>query len=280
MQPETLGRRLRRAQVRATARVLLALQRRVPSTRPLLGALGRLSVLDELLVGHRRGFPTREAAEACVRRNGSAGHADPRAIALHRSFEEELRPSDHDALAQLAPLLPEVRRIVDVGGSVGNLYFLYRRHLALPEGLEWVVCELSESVREGRALAAERDASQLRFEEDLARCGCADLVVFCGSLHYFEEPVGTLLARLACPPKYVLVNRSPVSAETPLYAVQDAGEWFTSAKVLQRSQVVEDFEQAGYRLQAEWPCYELNVRFPLHLRHSAEHYSGFLFVRA
>jgi putative methyltransferase (TIGR04325 family) len=260
--------------------VLLAVQRRVPQVKPFLAMLGRVPGIDEALVGHRRGFRSREAAESRVRREGSIGHADARAIALHRTFEEELRPSDHDAIEQIGPLLPELRRVVDIGGSVGNVYYLYGRHLELPAALEWVVCELPESVRHGRALAAERGVTQLRFEQGLARCGPAELALFSGSLHYLEQPASVLLAELGALPRYVLINRSPVTEAAPMYAVQDAGEWFTAAKVLQRSELVEDLERAGYRLRAEWACYELNVRFPLHPQHSAEHYSGFLFERA
>ncbi|SEG02204.1 putative methyltransferase, LIC12133 family [Bryocella elongata] len=269
---------LRRAQVRHTARLLLAAQKRLPGVRPLLAWAGGNRFLDEALVGYRRAFYTRAAAESRVRREGSIGHQDPRAIALHRSFEETPRPSDHDAMQQLGSVLPQVKRIVDVGGSVGNIYYLYSKHLAFPPGLEWVVCELGESVKHGRMLAAERGAANLRFEHSLDRCGPADLALFSGSLHYFDEPLPRFLAQLGSLPKYVLVNRSPMAEVEPLFAVQDAGDWFTAAKVLQRGTLLKEMSDAGYSLAAEWKCPELNVRFPLHPEHSAEHYSGLFFV--
>lgn len=270
---------LRRAQIRQTARVLLAAQKRLPAIRPVLGWLGNVPLVDEVLVGYRRGFRTRAAAELRVRHEGSIGHQDPRAIELHRTFEEALRPSDHDAIAQLRSILPQVTRVVDVGGSVGNLYYLYAKHLAFAPELEWVVCELPESVRRGRELAAERGVTKLRFEQELALCGPADVVLFSGSLHYFDDPMPELLARLGASPQFVLINRSPVADASPMFAVQDAGAWLTAAKVLQRSTLLEEMQRAGYRLEAEWICPELNVRFPLQPRHSAEHYSGFLFRR-
>lgn len=271
---------LRRKQVRHTSRILLAAQKRLPAMRPVLGWLGNIRALDEALVGYRRGFLTRAAAESRVRREGSIGHQDPRAIALHRSFEESPRPSDHNAMEQLRRVLPGVKRVVDIGGSVGNIYYLYSRHIELPGDLEWVVCELDESVKHGRKLAADRGATRLRFEHSLERCGRAELALFSGSLHYFDEPVPQFLMALGELPRYVLVNRSPVAEAEPLFAVQDAGQWLTAAKVLQRSALLTEMSGAGYSLAAEWACPELSVRFPLHPGHSAEQYSGFLFARS
>jgi putative methyltransferase (TIGR04325 family) len=268
---------LRRAQVRHTVRLLLGAQKRLPAVRPVLARLGSIRFLDEALVGYRRGFFTRAAAESRVRREGSIGHQDPRAIALHRSFEETPRPSDHNAMEHLRRLLPNVKRVVDIGGSVGNIYYLYSRFIELPAELEWVVCELPESVKHGRKLAEERGATRLRFEQGLEHCGPAELVLFSGSLHYFDDPLPELLATLGALPRHVLINRSPVAEAEPLFAVQDAGEWLTAAKVLQRSALFAEMNAAGYRLASEWACPELSVRFPLHPQHSAEHYSGFLF---
>jgi len=270
---------LRRAQVRHTARLMLAAQRRLPWVRPWLAKLGASPAVDEALVGYRRGFATRAQAESRVRREGSIGHQDPRAIALHRGFEEALRPSDHDAIAHLRTILPDVKRVVDIGGSVGNIYYLYSKHMEFPPDLEWVVCELGESVKHGRKLAADRGETRLRFEHGLDRCGPADLALFSGSLHYFDDPLPEFLRQLGELPRYVLVNRSPVAEAESLFAVQDAGEWLTAAKVLQRSALLAEMRGAGYSLTAEWACPELNVRFPLHPSNSAEQYSGFLFER-
>ena len=69
----------------------------------------------------------------------------------------------------------EYRRIFDVGGNVGNLFYCYPQFASLPPDLLWTVLDLPDIVTAGRQLAAQREANALRFTERFADGDGADL---------------------------------------------------------------------------------------------------------
>jgi putative methyltransferase (TIGR04325 family) len=269
--------RVRTAQVRVTAGVLVPLSRQKMFAGILQG-LGSIGVVERTLVGYRRGFTSRAVADDCVSRQGMASHSHPGAIDLHIGFAEKARPSDYPVLYHLGRLLPEVRRVVDVGGNAGNCFYCYAKYLTLSSDFSWNVFDIDAAVIAGRALAAARGESRLHFWSDLKECGSGDLVLISGALHYLEQMPPELLAGWASKPKHVLVNRCPVTHGEPIYGIQDAGAWMTSAKVLSRKELLRAMAEAGYGLVDEWPVLELKLEFPLRPQNSVGAYSGFLFT--
>jgi putative methyltransferase (TIGR04325 family) len=275
---------MRIAQVRATSAVCVALAR-VPAMRGVLEHAGRVPGLERALVGFRRGFATREEAERCAAAYGFMEHEHPGAIRRHLALAEHTRPSDYAVLFHLERMLPGVSRLIDLGGNVGNLYYSYSKYLKLPDEFRWVVVEIAAVAEVGAALAKERGEVRLRFVTGLkdAATECADaetVLLVSGALHYFETPLGVLLAEAGMAPAQVIVNRSPVLVAGTVIGIQDGGGYVTTARVLDRRELVASMEKMGYRLADEWVAAELNMRLPLRPQSSVESYSGFLFTRA
>jgi putative methyltransferase (TIGR04325 family) len=275
--------KLRIAQVRAVSAGCAALAR-IPAAAPVLEWLAGLPGVERSLVGFRRGFATKAEAERCAAGYGFGEHEHPGAIRRHLALAERTRPSDYAVLFHLARLLPQVTRIIDLGGNVGNLFYSYDRYLHLPGGFRWTVVEIAPVAEAGTAIARERGERRLRFVTSLSEAvdGSPDsetVLLVSGALHYFEQPLGTLIAEAGALPKHVIINRSPVSEHGTVVGIQDGGEYVTTARILDRGTLLTSMAGAGYRLEDEWVAAELNMRLPLRPRRSVEHYSGFLFRR-
>lgn len=275
---------MRIAQVRATSGVCVALAR-VRVMRGVLESVGKVPGLERALVGFRRGFATREEAERCVAAYGFLEHEHPQATRRQLAVAEHARPSDYAAMFHLERMLPGMSRMIDLGGNVGTLFYCYSRYLKLPPEFQWVVVEIAPVARAGEQLAEDWCEKRLRFVtglKDAAAEGwdAETVLMVSGSLHYFEKPLGVMLAEAGMAPAQVIVNRSPVSPAGSVIGIQDGGGYVTTARVLDRSELVASMEKAGYRLMDEWVAAELNMRLPLRPQSSVESYSGFLFTRA
>lgn len=266
------------AQVRATSNFFIALGR-APGGAAVLEGLSSLPFAERALVGFRSGFSTQEEAERCVERYGYPGHEHPNQTRRQLAMAETARPSDYAVLFHLDHLLPHVKRLIDLGGSAANLFYCYDRYLQLPADFHWTVVDLEPVIAVGMALAKERNETRVHFVTSLEQAGEADVLLVSGALHYFEQPLGELLDAAGVHPRYVLVNRSPVSDKGSLVAIQDGGAFMHPARVLDRGALLASMQNAGYRLDDEWIAAELNLRFPMRPRKSVAHYAGLFFVR-
>jgi putative methyltransferase (TIGR04325 family) len=239
--------------------------------RPVFRAL-----LDGLL-GCRRTFPDFDAAQACARRYAPLGHEHPHAVQVDRGLAELTRESDYPVLFHLKPSAASFRRVFDLGGSVGNLFYCYARHLPFAEALSWIVSDLPVKRAEGIRLAMERGEKRLRFTDGLSGAVGADLFIISGAAHYFADPPHRILAKLASLPQRVVINRLPCSRAEPLVTVQDGHAYFVASKLHSRDDLVAGMQALGYRLSATWPVYEHRLWVPLYPDLCYSHYLGFYF---
>lgn len=241
--------------------------------------MGSIPHLDELLVGYRRPFGSLDAARQALGLGADLGHANKLNVDLHASLASEPRESDFAAFYYLAPHAPNIRRIFDFGGNVGNLFYYYPQYLSFPEGFAWDVLDLPEVMAAGREIASSRAAHQLLFSGDFANASGADLFIASGSMHYFDTPLPRLIGELSEPPRLVLVNRTPITNGEPFATVQDAGAFRVPCMVYNRNDLIAGFRQAGYTLLGIWPACELSLQIPMHPEQSVDAYTGFMFKR-
>jgi putative methyltransferase (TIGR04325 family) len=274
---------MRITQVRVTSAFFVALAR-IPAMQPVLEGVGRIPGVERMLVGFRRGFATREEAEICAAKYGFLEHEHPGAIYRHLALAVHSRPSDYAVMFHLERMLPEVKRLMDLGGNIGNLYYSYSRYLKMPAEFRWVVVESPPVVEAGIQLTKERGEQRLQFVTSLKDARAQELdretvLLVSGALHYFEQPLGDMLAEAEIAPTYVIVNRSPVLPAGSVIGIQDGGTYVTTARILDRRVLIASMQEKGYRVMDEWVAAELNMRLPLRPRSSVESYSGFLFAR-
>jgi putative methyltransferase (TIGR04325 family) len=273
--------RFRIFQIRAFASFLNSLGSR-PAGRNLIVRL-RSNPATRLplktCLGFRREFPSFAAAQACSSRYIHAGHEHPDEIRFHASMSDTVRESDYPVLFHLAPLIPKLRRVFDLGGNVGNLFYAYQHKLNFPPALLWMVYDLPVKKPLGERLAAQRAESRLRFCDTLDEANGCDVFIISGSLHYFERPLDQILATLKDLPKHVFVNRSPFSLGPDFITVQDSRSYLVPCKFHSRTALINGMHALGYELQSEWPVYERRLPVPTHPDLSPRTYSGFYFRR-
>ena len=231
------------------------------------------------VVGYKRPFASLEQAQTVLRRFDSGGHGNPDNASLHLALARKPRTSDYAALYHLRTILPDVRRVFDLGGNVGNLYYCYQKYLEFEPNLVWQVYDVPEMLEIGRRLAQERGDTRLRFTGSLREAEGCDLLLASGSLHYFEKPLGDIVAGWKQKPKYILVNRTPLADGAGSVTVQDAGTYRVACNIFRRTDLIESFERAGYAVADVWRVEELSIRIPCYPELSVPAYTG-LFLQA
>jgi putative methyltransferase (TIGR04325 family) len=177
-------------------------------------------------------------------------------------------------LFYLTSILPTVKTVFDFGGNVGNLFYCYSQHVAIPSETIWTIYDLPKVLDTGRQLALENLERQLRFTESLESAEGVDLLLASGSIHYFESALPELLRTVRHKPKHVIVNRTPLTDGKSVVAIQDAGPFLVACKLFNRQEVLDGFASLGYEVVDTWRVDELSVRIPCYPDLSVSAYSG------
>jgi putative methyltransferase (TIGR04325 family) len=184
---------------------------------------------------------------------------------------------DEPILRELRQLIKENTRIFDIGGNVGTEYYAYRQRMRIPEGVRWIVCEISEIAEAGRRLACEKGSAQLEFTTEFEAVESSDILLTCGTLQYMDQCLGTLLRGILCKPAHVLVNRVAMYDGPSFVTLQNIGYSYCPYFVRNRKDFLCNMDSAGYRLEAEWRDHRV-TRIPFHWRHTINGYRGFTFT--
>ena len=270
---------LRLLQIRALASLLASLGTR-PATRGLVSTVRSKSWLRtpvESLLGFRRTFPSFADAQAVASRYIPAGHEHPDEVTFHTAISDILRESDYPVLFLLAPIASKLRKVFDLGGSVGNIFYAYRDYVEFSRSLDWLVYDLPFIRPIGERLAQKRGESRIHFADSIQQSSGADLFLACGSLHYFEDPLHEILATLQQLPPHVVINRTPISRGGDVITIQDNQSFLVPCKLHSRSVLISGMKSLGYQLELEWPVHERKLLLPLEPHLSARTYSGFYF---
>lgn len=251
--------RIRDIQIVSAARVL-RLMGKVSYGRSLIEGTANTRFGATILggvLGYRRSFPTLGEAMRAVKPFEKGGHENPANVAWH--LDRAPGPTDYAAFYYLRDRMPYVQRIFDLGGNVGNLYYCYKDYLPLRDDVIWTVYDLPENVSRGRTLAGERNAKHLEFADDFREADGVDLFIASGSLHYFDQPLPELLQGLARRPKYVLINRTPLTDGEDFAVIQDVGHIRVACMLYNRSKLIADFKRLGYAVHGEWRAPEYGI---------------------
>jgi putative methyltransferase (TIGR04325 family) len=231
----------------------------------------------KFLTGYNRLFPTLKEAEAFIADYDGGGHSHPFcAINLMQTIEKA-SPSDYAALFFIQPLVPVIRNIFDFGGSVGNLFYCYAKYVNFPKDFIWTVYDVAENVELGERIAGDFGESRLRFTTSLSDGDGVDLFMATGALHYFEKPLPDILAEFRTKPRFVLINRTPLTDGQPFATVQDAGRYRVACILHNHDDLVRRFEAAGYELVDSWRAAERSLIIPCYPDRSVSAYSGMFF---
>lgn len=199
-------------------------------------------------------------------------------VRMHRLYSY-----DYPVLFWLADAFSRgARSVYDLGGSVGVHFHAYRKVLRYPDPLRWQVCEVPAVCTIGREIARREDTPALQFTEalDPARID-SDIWLSCGALQYIEggRPA-QLLAKAAKMPGHILLNKMPLYRGADFVTAQNLGAGsFAPYYVYNDADVIDEIEQAGYRLVDRWDVPERQLYVPDHPERAIRKFSGLYFQR-
>jgi putative methyltransferase (TIGR04325 family) len=271
--------RWRLLQIRILASALNWIGSRATGRRLILRLRSRRwsQSLLELALAYRNTFPSFAEAQSSASKYIAAGHEHPDEIRYHTSIADSIRESDYPVLFHLAPIIANLRRIFDLGGHVGNLFYAYQHKLCFPSNMTWMVYDLPHKRPFAEKLVAERKETRIRFADSVAEASGSDVFIASGSLHYFDHPLHEILSALELPPPHVFVNRSPFSAGESLITVQDNRSYLVPCMLHSRSELISGMARLGYDLICEWPVHERKLCVPSYPDLTAHTYEGFYF---
>lgn len=227
-----------------------------------------------VLAGYQHPFATLRDAEEAIARYTLENHSSLQNVEFHLAQAAKPRPSDYAALFHLRQIMPDIRRVFDLGGNVGNLFYCYAKVLDFRPDLVWTVLDLPKTRAIGERIARQWGEPRLRFTNDLEDADGADLFIASGSLHYFEQPLFERIAALEHRPRYILINRTPLTDTTPVAAIQDAGSFLVACKLFNKRDLLHGFEAQGYEAVDDWAAEELSLVIPGYPEFSVPRYSG------
>ena len=152
-------------------------------------------------------------------------------------------------------------RVIDIGGSLGSLYWQHRN--LLPDvDISWTVIEQPAFVTAGRALRTK----EVEFAESIDDLGPetgGDVALFSSVLQYLDDPWTVLRAVMASGVNQLVIDRTPFHDGTrDIATVQHVPAHIYAASypawILSRSRL--ESELADWRILAEFPGIEPAMR--------------------
>jgi putative methyltransferase (TIGR04325 family) len=271
--------RLRLGQVRAVSTLMRELTRLRPfaSLVALVRKWPLVRQAVDLMAGYNRVFPDLGAARKVAQRYAEPGHESSENLHGLQAFLAKMWPSDYPVLFHLARLPLEGLRVFDLGGTTGDLFWLYNRYINFPISLRWTVHDLPGNLERGLDFAQRQGELRLQFADDIHEASGHDVLLVSGALHYFDFTLADYLAGLARRPKHVFVNRTPlVDAPTAATVTYNQGV-MVACRLINRAELVGGMERLGYRLVDSWRAPELSIKLPYDPEYGEREYSGVYF---
>ncbi len=238
---------------------------------------------ERLGISYRGVYASRQEALAAANEKNSEYDVVNRNKASNQAVEEQgletlLRHYDYPLLFWLSQLLPQNPRLLELGGSIGHLYFTSKKYMQHPDSLDWTIAELPEAVKLGNEIAQQRGATQLRFIDSshMQAAEAADIFVTAGTLQYMQQDMRELLEGLTSLPKHVLINYTPIHADKTGWTLQNLGVCEVPYCIFARQALYADMEALGYKLVTDWES-QRALEIPFHSELNLKAYSGCLF---
>lgn len=178
-------------------------------------------------------------------------------------------------LGRIADSIPLDRaKFFDFGGTLGIHFLSYSDYLDFPSGLTWIVCDLPEIVKVGRA---ENKDPRLTFTTDFDLASGSDIFLASGSVQYDDDDIALKLSSLAEKPKHILINRLGLYDGKKIVTLQNGGKVFYPQYVFNRNEFINSFKLIGYELFDVWEDNVDSCAIPFHPEVTVPCYHGLYF---
>jgi putative methyltransferase (TIGR04325 family) len=225
-------------------------------------------------------FETYAEALAAIPPSRLAGwdHEDSATLWLDQIAPVKL--SSYPVFFWLKQLFTRDSALIDLGGAIGLTYYGYRRCAGLPENATWTVIEVPKLCEQGRKIAEREHAVGLRFVGESGQAGPADILLSAGALQYIEHSIPGVLESLPGKPRFVLLNKLPVTDQPDCWTLQNYGPAVSPHRLFNETTLLKYFEANGYQLRDRWEVLDLDCLIPFHPQRFIRQFSGFLFELA
>ncbi len=269
---------------RAYRKVIEILLARLPTGR-ILGKLPLLPRLYARAVFARRDhtglfmgvYGSYAEAYAAIPASRLAGWDHEETSTLWVGNIAPMQLSTYPVLFWLDRLYKEKSALLDVGGSIGLTYYAYRRYAAIPNAATWSVIEVPKICEQGTRIAERERAQGLSFSSDLARAAPADILLSAGVLQFMEHSLPGLLESLPNKPRYLLLNKIPITQRPDCWTLHNYGPAVTPNRLFNEQSFLSYFEGHGYQLRDRWEVENLDTLIPFHPELYIPRFNGFFF---
>ncbi|MBR0668048.1 methyltransferase, TIGR04325 family [Roseomonas hellenica] len=228
--------------------------------------------------GHQRQFAGIQEARAYIQAYARSEGEIPSDLLWHLSASERAYLSDYPALFHLDTNREAIRTVFDLGGNAGAMFYRYDEHLRWPADFAWTICDSPKNLEYAARHAKKRREERLLFTTMPETMDGSDLLLISGALQYYQDPVG-MVAAAPNRPRFILVNRSPLTSMGTYAVIQDVGHWLAACVVHNRNRLYQGLQALGYVLRDEWPAPEFEIQVPESPAFSVAQYSGFFMER-
>lgn len=224
--------------------------------------------------GHQREFTGIQDARSYVAAYAKPGEDVPSNLLWHLTASERAYLSDYPALFHMDAHREHIRSVFDLGGNAAAMFYRYDEHLRWPADFSWTVCDSPKNLEFAARHAKQMQEERLLFTTVPETMAGSDLLLISGALQYYADPVG-MVAAAAAKPRFILVNRSPLTLMSTYAVIQDVGHWLAACVVHNRTRLYQGLQALGYVLRDEWTAPEFRIQIPDSPAFSVPHYSGF-----
>ena len=235
-------------------------------------------------IAYRGVYDSAEAAREHIR-NGTTDqydyvnelrrqHGEAEIEALGQAFVD----TDYPLLFWLSQSYEPGLRVLELGGSLGQLFYGLHRRAPLPDDAEWTIAELPNAVEFGQEIADQRGERRLSFidSDRIGEAAPCDLFLTAGTIQYMEKGLPEILTNLRALPSQVIVHNTPMHPKSEWWTRQNLGVVEVPYRIYSQSRMIEDMARLGYRQTAAWG-HARPVHIPFHLDLEVERYLGFRF---
>lgn len=229
-----------------------------------LAPLGRLNYLRLNKLRFRGAYGSLEEARAAVRPDALAGYDHDAVAEISEETMSQVLPWDYPVLYWLRDLISSAPTLIDAGGHLGVKYRAFKRYLAWPESLRWIVYDLPSIVRAGRARAQNEGLGQLEFIDDLGAAPASDILLASGLLQYLDMPLGELLGRLVQPPRHLILNKVALREGPLVVTLENFGLAEVPYQIRPRAAFFAEIDALGYDVVDQWTVPSFAHVIPTH----------------
>lgn len=154
--------------------------------------------------------------------------------------------------------------VLDAGGHLGTKYSAFSNHLPM-ERFDWHVWDLPAILRAGRAWQTDgRLPTGILFADTPGDPGPVDVLLASGLMQYIDRSLGDLLAEMAAPPRWIILNKVAVRQQGAIVTLEQIGPARVPYQIRDAVAWSTELQGLGYEMRDSWTIPSLSHHIQTH----------------